>query len=105
MTLNDMKENCTNCSADLEIGQIGKCDSCQAEQTTHVKVIVLCRNSEGVPEFHSCDPEVTDAQRAAGEHYELAKENAGFNGYSEPMIAFDATDPAAKQLTELHNWL
>lgn len=105
MTLNDMKEHCPDCSGDLEPGQIGRCDSCAAAKTTHVKVIVLCQNSEGAPEFHSCDPAVTEEQRAAGEHYDLAKENAGFNGYSEPMIAFDATDPAAKQLAMLTTWL
>jgi hypothetical protein len=29
-TLSDMAEVCDNCSADLEIGQIGLCDKCQA---------------------------------------------------------------------------
>ncbi|ABM97002.1 hypothetical protein [Methylibium petroleiphilum] len=74
-------------------------------ETRPVKVIVLCRNSEGAPEFHTCAPECTEDQVENGEHYELAKENAGFNGYEEPMIAFDANDPAARQLGEVLAWL
>jgi hypothetical protein len=38
-----------------------------------------------------------------GLHYDLAKENAGLNGY-EPMFAFDKTDQAARQLAELAAW-
>jgi len=63
------------------------------------KVVVLCINSEGAPEFHSCSPECTQKQVDEGQHYDLAKENASFNGFVEPMIAFDATDPAAKDLS------
>jgi hypothetical protein len=69
------------------------------------KVVVLCTNSEGAPEFHSCAPEVTEEQLEAGEHYTLARENAEFNGYREPMIAFDANDPAAKQLESLADYV
>ena len=69
------------------------------------KVIVLCTNANGAAEFHSCTPEVTADQLRAGEHYALAKENAGFNGFTEPMIAFDAEDPAAKQLESLAGYV
>ena len=69
------------------------------------KVIVLCTNSSGAPEFHSCTPEVTADQLRAGEHYALAKENAESNGFIEPMIAFDAEDPAAKQLENLAGYV
>ena len=69
------------------------------------KVIVLCTNSSGAPEFHSCAPEVTADQLRAGEHYALAKENAESNGFIEPMIAFDAEDPAAKQLENLAGYV
>jgi hypothetical protein len=62
------------------------------------KVIVLCTNSEGAPE-------VTPEQLRQGEHYVLAKENAEFNGFTEPMIAFDAEDPAAKQLESLAGYV
>jgi hypothetical protein len=61
-------------------------------------------NSEGAPEFHTCSPEVTQDQLDAGRHYYLAKENAADNGYSEPMIAFDATDPAARQMGDIMVW-
>lgn len=69
------------------------------------KMIVLCTNSEGAPEFHTCSPECSAKQVQNGEHYDLAKENAQFNGYTEPMIAFDATDPAARQLGEILAWI
>lgn len=69
------------------------------------KVVVLCTNSEGTPEFHTCVPAVTHQQMVEGDHYTLAKENAEENGYEGPMVAFDATDPAAKQLGEVLAWL
>ncbi len=69
------------------------------------KLVVLCTNSEGAPEFHTCSPQVTQEQIDTGEHYTLAKENAEYNGYIGPMIAFDKTDPAAKQLGEILAWL
>lgn len=69
------------------------------------KVIVLCTNSEGAPEFYTCAPEVTQAQIDNGEHYDLAKENAEHNGYTGPMLAFDVSDPAAKQFESLLSWV
>lgn len=71
---------------------------------THHKMIVACMNSAGAPEFHTCAPLVTEEEIQAGEHYEAAKENARFNGYDEPMIAFDASDPAWKQMADLVAW-
>ena len=73
--------------------------------TKRVKVVVLCINSAGEPEFHSCAPEVTQAQYDNGEHYNLAKENAADNGFDEPMVAFDEKDGAARQLGELAAWV
>lgn len=73
--------------------------------TKHVKVVVLCINSNGAPEFHTCTPEVTPEQYQNGDHYDLAKENAAHNGYDEPMIAFDEKDAAARQLGEVLAWL
>lgn len=104
-TLENMVEHCEVCGAELEIGQIGKCDSCQGDETMYPKVVVLCRNSEGVPEFYTCAPEVTRRQFDDGAHYDLAKENAADNGYEEPMIAFDKTDAAAAQLGDILTWL
>lgn len=74
------------------------------QATQHVKVIVLCTNSNGAPEFHTCTPEVTPQQVDEGEHYELAKQNAADNGYEGPMLAFDTKDPAARQLGDLLAW-
>lgn len=36
-TLEDMVENCNACGAELEIGQIGKCDSCQESSSVMVE--------------------------------------------------------------------
>ena len=69
------------------------------------KVVVLCTNSEGSPEFHTYTPEVTHRQMIDGEYYDFAKKNAAESGYAEPMIAFDATDATAKQLTQTAAWL
>ncbi len=81
---------------------------CGAEEATEatqtVKMVVLCRNSEGAPEFHTCAVEVTPTQRASGDHYEMAEDNAVDNGY-EPQFAFEENDPAAKQMGEIHAWL
>lgn len=75
------------------------------QDVTYPKVVVLCINSNGVPEFHTCTPEVTREQMENGNHYDLAKENAESNGYEQPMIAFDATDVAGRQLGEVLAWL
>lgn len=69
------------------------------------KVVVLCTNSNGEPEFHTHTPVVTHQQMINGDHYDLAKENALHNGYEGPMIAFDKTDLAATQIGEVLAWL
>ena len=76
-----------------------------ASNTKHVKVVVLCINSAGEPEFHTCTPEVTPEQYDNGEHYAMAKENAADNGFEEPMVAFDEKDGAARQLGEVLAWI
>lgn len=70
-----------------------------------VKVVVLCANSNGSPEFWTCAPECTGEQITNGDHYELAKQEAAANGYEEPMIAFDSSDPAAHQFGDILTWL
>lgn len=75
------------------------------ETLRYPRVLVLCSNSNGVPEFHSCIPKVTQHEYDNGEHYELAKANAEFNGFGGPMIAFDASDEAATQLGDLLTWI
>lgn len=69
------------------------------------KMAVLCRNSEGAPELHTCSPEASAVQIENGDHYELAVENAVDNGYKGPFLAFDETDPAAKQLETVAAWI
>jgi len=66
--------------------------------TDTMYVIVLATDAAGSPAFHTCMLEVTREQYNAGEHYEMAKENAAFNGYEEPMIAFDRNDEAGRQM-------
>ena len=69
-----------------------------------IKVIVLCHNASGEPEFHSCTIDVSEDQYDNGEHYDLAKENAVYNGFM-PLHAFDAQDRAASQLADLSVWI
>ena len=75
-----------------------------APVTMNLKMVVLCRNSEGAPEFHTCAVDVTAAQCASGDHYQLAEDNAAYNGY-EPQFSFCQDDPAAKQLGDILAWL
>lgn len=103
--LEDMVEHCETCGDELECGQIGQCDTCQSEKKLYPKMVVLCQNSDGEPEFHTCSPEVTRSQYDEGAHYDMAKENAADNGFEEPMIAFDKTDAAARQLGEILAWI
>jgi hypothetical protein len=69
------------------------------------KIVVLAINSDGVPEFFQVCPDCTQEQVDSKEHLSMAKENAGFNGFSEPMIAFDADDLAGQQMAEALTWL
>lgn len=76
-----------------------------SKDVIYPKVVVLCSNSEGAPEFYTCTPKVTQEEVMNGEHYDRAKEEAEDNGYEGPMIAFDANDPAANQLGEILAYL
>ena len=69
-----------------------------------IKMVVLCRNSDGAPEFHTCEVEVNQAQYDNGDHYTLAEKDATNNGF-EAKLAFDEKDPAAKQIGEIFFWL
>lgn len=77
----------------------------KATEASAVKVIVLAVNNDGQRDFHSCAPMVTPAERKDGLHYTRAIENAEYNGYQWPMIAFDETDPAFEQMASLANWI
>lgn len=77
----------------------------EANATVYPRVVVLCTDASGAPEFHTCAPECTPEQVESGEHYELAKENAEMNGFEGPMLAFDSRDPAADGLTKIAAWL
>lgn len=70
-----------------------------------VKVVVLCTNSNGSPEFHTCAIECSQEDVDNGSHYDRAKENASWNGFQEPMMAFDANDEAAKQFLSIYGWI
>lgn len=70
-----------------------------------IKVVVLCTNSDGFPEFYPSTVQASPAQIAHGVHHGLAKDDARAQGYAEPMIGFDATDPASGQLGEMLAWI
>lgn len=76
-----------------------------SDEVLYPKVVVLCANASGEPEFHTCSPEVSKAAYDEGAHYALAKENAEDNGYEGLMLSFDQNDPAAKQLAAILSWL
>lgn len=65
------------------------------------RVVVLCANSEGAPEFYLCSLAASAEERHDGRHYEQAIAEAREHGYVAPMIAFDHTDPAGRQLVAL----
>lgn len=65
------------------------------------RVVVLCANSEGAPEFYLCSLVASAEERNDGRHYEVAISEAREHGFVEPMIAFDRTDPAGRQLVAL----
>lgn len=65
-----------------------------------IKVIVLCTNAEGSPEFSTREIQCTQAQYDNGDHYDMAKEAAEDDGYESPMMAFDENDSAARQLND-----
>ena len=69
-----------------------------------IKVVVLARNCEGAPEFFTTDVSVTQDEYDDGVAYEAAKAEAEAAGH-EPKFAFDANDPAAKQLHEVSAWM
>lgn len=70
-----------------------------------VKVVVLCVNSNGVPEFFTCPVNTTENGVKNGEHYDLACEQALREGFEKPMISFDKTDEAGKGLAEVAAWI
>lgn len=97
-------EYCTSCGEELGESQIGECDSCQAQRTYPIKMIVLCSNGDG-PYLHTCEVRPTAEEKEDGELYALAKENAEDNGLQVPMMAFAADDQAASQLGAVAQWL
>jgi len=69
------------------------------------QVVVVCRNDLGSPDIYAVEPEVTCEQYEKGLHYKMAMENAEINGFQGPMAAFDGTDPAARKLLGITEWL
>ena len=66
-----------------------------------VKVVVLCLNRAGAPEFFTHMALVTDDEYCLGRHYDQAAEAATEAGF-EPKLSFDQNDPAAKQLGSVY---
>ena len=69
------------------------------------KVVVVCQNANGAPDAYKCTVGVTEEQYCEGDHYVLAIRNAHSDGYEGDMIAFDATDDAARSLVGALKWL
>jgi hypothetical protein len=65
-----------------------------------VKVMVLCTGADGSPSFYFCRARLTKEDYDEGKHYDLAKEKAASEGYEDPMMAFDESDNAGRQLRD-----
>lgn len=76
-------------------------------KVVYPQVVVVCMDSNGAPTMYTCAPECTPEEVADGDHLRKARENAAEDFYEEPMIAFDATDPAALQIMsgDVAKWL
>lgn len=74
------------------------------QDVVYPRCVVVCRNKSGRPELHTCAPEVTPTELTEGLHYRLAMEIAQAHAL-EPVIAFDATDPAAREMGDASLWL
>lgn len=70
-----------------------------------IKVVVLATNSNGVPEFHYTTVSISKSRYEQGDHYNVALAIARNEGYTEPMMVFDAFDEASKQLGALAVWI
>lgn len=70
-----------------------------------IKMIVACINAEGAPDFHTCQVEVSEQQQKDGEHYLMAYENAKWNGFVDPMVAYDEGDLSPGKLAGMESWI
>ncbi|GIK74394.1 MAG: hypothetical protein BroJett021_33820 [Chloroflexota bacterium] len=70
------------------------------QKESSIKMGVLAENSYGAPEIYTCTVVVSRREFDAGEHYDMAKEDARKHGYNEPMMAFCESDPAARLLVK-----
>lgn len=66
-----------------------------------VQVAVLATDSNGAPSFFMTTIDCTHDQYDQGGHLEMAKEEAECAGYEAPMIAFDKSDAAGRELEAL----
>ncbi len=69
-----------------------------------IKAVVLCSNSDGSPEFFTCEVQATNDEIENGEHLDAAKQMAAEQGFEGPMIAFDRGDAAWKQFGSVLAW-
>lgn len=68
-------------------------------------VVVMCRNAEGAPDFHTCGCAVTQEEYDEGMHYDMAMKNATDNGFENVCMAFDASDSAAQQMRQIAQFI
>lgn len=67
----------------------------------HERVAVLASNPEGEPDCIVIIVELTAEQYAAGEHHQMAKDQALDAGYTPPMFTIAQSDALAKKLPGL----
>lgn len=72
-------------------------------KTDAVKMMVACINANGESDLFVCTVHCTAAQRANGDHYEMAEEMALEAGYEGSFVGFDPDEQRnlARQVSEL----
>ena len=69
-----------------------------------VRMIVVCHNSNGEPDFYFCKVRCTFEEYNEGEHYALAHQKAQEKGYSGPFVTICEDDPSGKKLLNHFDW-
>lgn len=69
-----------------------------------VKVLVACCNAAGEPTLYPVLVHCALEQYDNGDHYEAAKEEAGFHGYEMVVLAIDENDDVPPELWELYDF-
>jgi hypothetical protein len=68
-----------------------------------IKVVVSCRDANGVPSFYACKIRCSSDKYECGEHYEIAQSAVETGGFESFGLAYDEHDGPA-WLFEHFDW-